>query len=35
MPVLPRAVPVMAVAALIPPLWRRMMDRRAKNWSAD
>ncbi|MFD1194090.1 alkane 1-monooxygenase [Seohaeicola saemankumensis] len=35
MPVLPRAVPVMAVAALIPPLWRRMMDRRAKTWSAD
>lgn len=32
MPMLPRAVPVMAVAALIPPLWRRMMDRRAKRW---
>ena len=35
MPMLPRAVPVMAVAALIPPLWRRMMDRRARAWSAD
>lgn len=34
MPVLPRAVPVMAVAALIPPLWRRMMDRRATRWMA-
>lgn len=35
MPVLPRAVPVMAVAALIPPLWRRMMDRRALAWARD
>lgn len=34
MPMLPRAVPVMAVAALIPPLWRRMMDRRAMRWMA-
>ncbi|MDX5402535.1 MAG: alkane 1-monooxygenase [Rhodobacterales bacterium] len=34
MPLLPRAVPVMAVAALIPPLWRRMMDRRAMRWMA-
>lgn len=25
MPILPRAVPVMAVAALVPPLWHRMM----------
>ena len=33
MPVLPRAVPVMAVAALYPPLWRRMMDRRAQAWA--
>lgn len=33
MPVLPRAVPVMAVAALVPPLWRRMMDKRAKAWT--
>ena len=34
MPMLPRAVPVMAVAALVPPLWRRMMDRRARVWMA-
>ena len=33
MPVLPRAVPVMAVAALFPPLWRRMMDGRAQAWA--
>ncbi|MFU8862812.1 MAG: alkane 1-monooxygenase [Rhodobacterales bacterium] len=33
MPILPRAVPVMAVAALVPPLWRRMMDRRAQAWA--
>lgn len=32
MPMLPRAVPVMGVAALIPPLWRRMMDRRVRAW---
>ncbi|MCD1616549.1 alkane 1-monooxygenase [Salipiger marinus] len=30
MPVLPYALPVMAVIALIPPLWRRLMDRRAR-----
>ncbi len=35
MPVLPRAVPVMAVAALIPPLWRQMMDKRAQAWARD
>lgn len=33
MPILPRAVPVMAVAALVPPLWRRIMDRRAQAWA--
>jgi alkane 1-monooxygenase len=33
MPVLPRAVPVMAVAALLPPVWRWMMDRRAQAWA--
>ena len=32
MPVLPRPVPVMAMAALVPPLWRKMMDRRAAKW---
>ena len=34
MPLLPRSLPVMAAAALVPPLWRRMMDRRALRWSA-
>ncbi|MGJ8625605.1 MAG: alkane 1-monooxygenase [Sulfitobacter sp.] len=32
MPVLPHSLPVMAVVALIPPLWRRIMDRRVKRW---
>ena len=32
MPMLPRSLPVMATIALIPPLWRRVMDRRAKRW---
>jgi alkane 1-monooxygenase len=32
MPVLPRSLPVMAVLALVPPLWRRVMDRRAARW---
>lgn len=34
MPMLPRSLPVMASIALIPPLWRRMMDKRARKWSA-
>lgn len=34
MPMLPRSMPVMAVIALIPPLWRRIMDRRARAWAA-
>lgn len=33
MPVLPRSLPVMATVALVPPLWRRMMDKRAARWS--
>lgn len=33
MPILPHALPVMAVLALIPPVWRRLMDRRARRWS--
>ncbi|MEL6887533.1 MAG: alkane 1-monooxygenase [Pseudomonadota bacterium] len=33
MPMLPRPLPVIAVVALIPPLWRRVMDRRAKRWA--
>ena len=32
MPILPRSLPVMAVLALIPPLWRRIMDQRALRW---
>ncbi|WP_420325783.1 alkane 1-monooxygenase [Mameliella sp.] len=32
MPILPHSLPVMAVIALVPPLWRRVMDRRARQW---
>ncbi|MCE0505147.1 alkane 1-monooxygenase [Roseivivax sp. GX 12232] len=32
MPILPQSLPVMAVIALVPPVWRRMMDRRARAW---
>lgn len=32
MPVLPRSLPVMAVVALFPPVWHRVMDRRAAQW---
>lgn len=32
MPVLPYSLPVMAALALVPPLWRRVMDRRAARW---
>ena len=32
MPVLPRSLPVMASIALIPPIWRRIMDHRAARW---
>lgn len=32
MPMLPHSLPVMAVVALIPPLWRRIMDRRVARW---
>jgi alkane 1-monooxygenase len=34
MPMLPFALPVMACIALVPPLWRRVMDRRARRWRA-
>jgi alkane 1-monooxygenase len=34
MPVLPRSMPVMAALALVPPVWRRVMDRRARVWRA-
>ncbi len=33
MPELPHALPVMAVIALAPPLWRRVMDPRLARWS--
>ena len=33
MPILPHSLPVMAVLALVPPLWRRVMDRRARAWT--
>ncbi|MBS0126110.1 alkane 1-monooxygenase [Thetidibacter halocola] len=33
MPILPHSLPVMAVLALAPPLWRRLMDRRARKWA--
>lgn len=32
MPVLPRSLPVMGALALIPPLWRRVMDKRVLRW---
>jgi alkane 1-monooxygenase len=32
MPMLPHSLPVMAVLALVPPLWRRLMDKRALRW---
>ncbi|MEO0691365.1 MAG: alkane 1-monooxygenase [Pseudomonadota bacterium] len=32
MPMLPHSLPVMAVIALVPPLWRRVMDRRVAAW---
>lgn len=34
MPLLPHSLPVMAVIALVPPLWRRIMDPRAARWRA-
>ncbi|MEX0311263.1 MAG: alkane 1-monooxygenase, partial [Tateyamaria sp.] len=34
MPMLPQSLPVMAVIALFPPLWRRMMDKRVARWMA-
>ncbi|WP_372605571.1 alkane 1-monooxygenase [Actibacterium sp.] len=32
MPTLPHSLPVMAMIALVPPLWRRKMNRRAAKW---
>ena len=34
MPILPHSLPVMAVLALVPPVWRRLMDKRARKWAA-
>lgn len=31
-PMLPRSLPVMAMLAMWPPVWRRVMDRRARQW---
>ncbi len=33
MPMLPYSLPVMAVIATLPPLWRKVMDSRAARWS--
>lgn len=33
MPILPHALPVMAVLALLPPVWHRLMDKRARTWA--
>ncbi len=32
MPILPRSLPVMATIALVPPIWRRIMDGRVRHW---
>lgn len=34
MPMLPHALPVMACLALVPKLWRRVMDKRVARWAA-
>lgn len=34
MPCLPHSLPVMAVLALVPPLWRRVMNPRCARWAA-
>ncbi|TNF65021.1 MAG: alkane 1-monooxygenase [Rhodobacteraceae bacterium] len=34
MPMLPRSLPEMATLALMPTLWRRVMDRRARKWAS-
>ncbi|MBY5933061.1 alkane 1-monooxygenase [Tateyamaria omphalii] len=34
MPMLPHSLPVMAVLALVPPLWRRVMDKRVDRWAS-
>lgn len=32
MPMLPYPLPMMAIIALMPPLWRRIMDPRVAQW---
>ena len=34
MPILPQPLPVMACLALVPNIWRRVMDRRVAKWMA-
>lgn len=34
-PTLPRSLPTMSVLALLPPLWRRVMDPRVARWQGD
>ncbi|MFZ7090173.1 alkane 1-monooxygenase [Primorskyibacter sp. 2E233] len=34
MPILPHSLPVMAVLALVPPVWRKVMDKRAAPWTS-
>ncbi len=34
-PTLPHSLPLMGAIALIPPIWHRMMDRRAADWAVD
>ena len=34
MPMLPRSLPVMAVVALVPPWWRRVMNPRILKWQS-
>jgi alkane 1-monooxygenase len=34
MPMLPRSLPVMAMVALVPPWWRRVMNPRLLHWQS-
>ncbi|MGH1369798.1 MAG: alkane 1-monooxygenase [Maritimibacter sp.] len=34
-PLLPYGYPIMGMAAMVPPLWRRMMNPRVRKWRAD
>ncbi|WP_375690430.1 alkane 1-monooxygenase [Pseudooceanicola sp. LIPI14-2-Ac024] len=35
MPILPYSLPVMGAIAVVPPLWRRVMDRRLRHWQPE